>query len=280
MVRAKDFLKAASTSHNIEHFFNTQTQTPNANNVSNFQSSKRSARDPADLYNIDENDANLKEICRGINAINEKLETMQNSLDNTQLHLNNVSKKSMQNELKIENLNIQTDALRQRNLNDRIEISGPLDDYFTDSHNIKSHAVKFLKELMIEIESVEIANAYMKKLPGVHERKILIIIFIHDAIKSRVMKRKMSMKTGLAAKFFFNESLTPHNRNLLYHARQMKKDGKFAAVGSIDGKIFVKKASLGQKIFLNSVNELNDLARLGVTKVLQAEGGQSNTTNL
>lgn len=256
-VTAKQLIKGAENNKSMRDFLQNSQGTPQ-------QTPKRKATSPAALQNVNENESSLREICKGINAINEKLTSMQNSIDDNNQLITNINNKCFQNEEKIDVLSTKASVVDQRYLNDRIEITGIVEGTINPKLNVKTQVVKFFKELLIEVEPVEVANAYlMKRKTRDNEGKLIcVVVFLHEAIKSRVMKRKMEQTTGPSAKYFFNEVLTPLNRKLVYHARQMKKEGKFSNVGTLNGQVFVKKIPGGDKIFINSLCEVEELGKM------------------
>lgn len=271
-ISAKDLLQGAKNNKSMHDFLQGQHASQNTSQPP--ATPKRKATSPAALQNVNENESSLKEICKGINAINEKLSTMQNSIDDNNQLISIANTRCFQNEEKIEHLSTRTNALDQKQLNDRLEISGITGSTFNANLNIKTQVVKFLKEMLIEIEPVEIANAYLmkRKVKEQEEKIFCVVIFLHEAIKSRVMKRKMELKSGPAVQYFFNEVLTPLNRKLIYSARQLKKAGKFSNAGTMNGQVYVKKTPEGAKIFINSICEMEELGKMSndvVTNNLQ-----------
>lgn len=264
-VKAKDLIAGAKNSKSMHEFLQGQ----NPSQVTPQQTPKRKATSPAALQNISEKETNLREICKGINAINEKLTSMQCSIDENNQLVAHASSKSFQNEEKIMHLSSRTSTIEQKFLNDRIEISGLPEGLINPNLNVKTQVLKLLKDSLIEIEPVEIANAYlMKKGNRENEKRtVCVVTFLHEAIKSRIMRRKMEQKTGPASKFYFNEVLTPANRKLVYSARQMKKAGTFSSVGTMNGQVFVKKTQDGAKIFINSQCEMEELGRMSNEKL-------------
>lgn len=226
---------------------------------------KRGASSPAGLHNVEEDNANLNEICRGINAINEKLITMQNSIDGSEAMLQKIVPLVNKHDSQISSVHSQINYLHQKNICDRIEIIGKWYEIIERKKtSMKAEVMELFAKLEIKIESCEIANAFIKQIRDdkIVKKEILIVIFMHEEIKKRVMAEKFKSQNELAKGIFFNETLTSENRHILYSARQYKRAGKIYSAGSINGRIFIKKIEKTPNIFVNSLMELEELAKL------------------
>jgi hypothetical protein len=53
----------------------------------------------------------------------------------------------------------------------------------------------------------------------------------------------------------------------MFEARRMKIEGKFAVAGTLNGQIYVKKSSDGEKIFINSLCELEELGNMKAVNI-------------
>lgn len=243
----------------------SSTQSPVVNNDIN---RKRQANSPASLATVDEKNANNTALAKGINAIVEKLGNIEISIGSNNSMLTNLTAKSQRTDHAIHQLTASTNFLQQSRLNGTIEISGYPVTLRSKSGDVRHHVKSFLNELGIEVDVIEIATAYFRdfKSNG-SDKSILVIVFIHEAVKSRVMKSKMQSKSNGSQNLYFNEALTSFNRSLIFKARQLKKAGKFSNVGSMNGQIFVKKSNDSQKIFINNLCEMEEISALSAQQI-------------
>lgn len=269
-VTAKSLIEGAKNNKNIQQLFSqSSSSSQNQNNMTPTpvkHSRKRVAASPLD--DIDESEPSLKDVCRGLSAINQKLTYMQQSIENNNHLIATTSQRSVHNEKRINGIAQSNQFLHQNRLNDRMEITNFSPTTFNMATDIKPQVIAFLRSMQIDVEPVEVANAFvMRKKTAQGERVSIIVVFIHEAIKSRVMKRKFSMKSGSANNCYFNDVLTPSNRKIMFEARRMKKEGKFAVAGTLNGQIYVKKSSDGEKIFINSLCELEELGNMKAVNI-------------
>lgn len=256
---ASRLIKGATNNTSIRNFLSQTQSTPVTPNKK-----QRPATSPATLENLEEDNASISDIARGINAINQKLNSMQIDISNNNDLLSTVTKKVSGHHLSIASLNTQTSQLQQANLNDRIEICYANNAPFDLKLNAKEEMLKLFNKLAIEIDPIEIADAYFKRkqtrTAGV--RNVVVVIFIHQAIKNRVMRAKIGSNSNEAKLLYFNEILTPNVSAILYRAKQLRKEGKFSNTGTLDGQVFVRATRGGDKIFVRSIFELDELLKV------------------
>lgn len=243
----------------------TPIASPQNKGTSSSQQLKRKALSPASLHNVDEDRSNLKEISRGINAINEKLATMQISIDSNDSFLQNLAPKIYKHENQIDTINSQINSLQQMKMSDRVEISGKWKEFIDKKKSpFKLQIIDLFSKMEIDIESSEIANTFIKQIKekNLVKKEILVVIFMHEEIKKRVMAKKLKSRNEVAKDIFLNEALTPLNRHILYEARQNKRAGKIHSTGTYNGRVFIRKIDKTPKIFINSLCELEELAKL------------------
>lgn len=263
-ITAASLLKGAMNNRSMHDFLKPSVLSQSNSSP---RTPKRKATSPAALHDINENGSSLDEICKGINAIVEKLSSMQVAIDNNNSITSHVAERSSSNEQKIQSISTMTNFLHQSQLNDKMEISGISHTTFNDQQDLKYQVVHFLNEMSIKVESYEVADAYLRKrnVKGTL-RTLVVIVFVHGAIKSRIMRKKFAIKTGPATKFYFNDVLTPQNREMMYNARELMRAGKFSKVGTLNGQIYVRLAADGDKIFIDSLAEMEEIARMSVSK--------------
>lgn len=252
---------------------NISSMTPKLTHQNNLSTllvqsgTKRKTNSPAGLSQIDTDAPDINSVAIGINAIISQLA----HITETQgLHtgiMSEVSGRVSSNSQAITKLQDENQLFHQAKLNDRIEITGVKEIAFVDKKSFRVLVWQKLREMKIDIEKVEIADAYPRKtlMKDGSPRYAVVVIFTHESIKSRVMNEKMLSKEESAKGIFFNEVLTSFNRHLIYTARQFKKKGNFVKVGTLNGKIFVIKSEGGEKIYVDNVKQMEELANLTIS---------------
>ena len=213
----------------------------------------------------DEENADLSSVAAGMNTIFSQIGTVKDTLTFQTNVMASFAAKSDHNEESIAALQSANNFLEQSRLNDRIEISGLADlAASTNKSEYRCLILKLFREWKIELEKIEIADAYSitRKDREGRDKSFVIVVFIHEAVKNRIMSAKMNSKMPQLKKIYFNDVLTHHNRSLLYEARQRRNAGQFTKVGTINGKPFVKKSLNGLKIYIQNVTELEGIAKL------------------
>lgn len=279
---ASKILFNSLSSSSLQDLFNDSPSNKPPNQTNTLINNKRKTRSPVGLPPIDTVQPELKSIAMGINAMNENINSVLMTLNTHTSALNEMVAKTVISEKSIETLKSSNNFLNQCRLNDRLEISGLIEAPPSNKIDLRAKVLTHLKEIGIAVEPYEIADVYTQKRKfGADERFVVILIFIHEAIKIRVMRQKMQIKTIASSSVYFNDVLTPHNRSLIYQARVMKKAGKFTQVGSFNGKIYVKKSNASPKIFINNVCEMSEIANLSEndikTKIVESKTLKSNT---
>lgn len=232
---------------------------------------KRKASSPPAIETIEPENADCKAIAICLNSMSSQLSSITSTQACHTDLMTQHNERSIKNEKAIKSLENSSNDLQQARLNDRMEISG-LEQLSPNSTReaLKSHVLKLFNTLNIKVESSEIADVFSMTRKIKEEEKFFVtIIFMHPAIKTRVMIDKSKIKGDGNQSIFFNEVLTPFNRNLIYHARVQKKAGKFLKVGSLNGKIYVVKSTNSQKIFINTILEMETIARMSAEEVEQ-----------
>lgn len=260
-ISAKQLLKAAAVNNSTLHDF--LSLPINNNDLLTQSSRKRRSKSPIGFNEIDTVNPDLKSISCGINAIINQMGNVTEMLNTHTKMLAKADTALETNKAAISSLEIDRNFLQQAHLNDRLQISGLEEIPFTTKKNFRENIWNLMRSMKIEIEKFEIVDAYAtqpKMKDGTHKYYVTVI-FVHEGVKRRVMQDKMELKDAKFKEIYFNDVLTPHNRQLIYHARQMKKRGLFSNVGSMNGKIFVRKGK-GEKIFVETVKEMEEIAKL------------------
>lgn len=260
-ISAKSLLKAAAANKSTMHDFLT-TQTFN-NELLTQSARKRRSKSPLGFTEIDTNNPDLKSISLGINAIINQMGHVTDTLNTHTQMLTKADNAVESNRAAIKCLESDRNSLQQAQLNDRMQISGLNEIPFTTKKNFRDSIWSFLRGMKIEVEKFEIVDAFYTKpkMKDGTEKYFVTVIFVHEGVKRRIMQDKIELNDENFKGIYFNDVLTQHNRQLIYHARQMKKNGIFSKVGSMNGNIFVKNKK-GEKIFVDNVKEMEEIAKL------------------
>lgn len=130
----------------------------------------------------------------------------------------------------------------QKELQNRIEISGLIVQQPTDQQGIISTAIQMFGSFNIQIAPVDIRFAAVKYIPISKGNKslkpIVILEFTELSTKIRVLQEKRKVKDH--RNIFFDYALTPANRSLMAKAKKIAKV-KHLKVYLNANKIFVRK---------------------------------------
>ena len=134
-----------------------------------------------------------------------------------------------------------------------MEIHGIPEDLYTSTEDV---VIKLGEVLNVPIQSDDIDISH-KLYSGNNKPKNIIVKFINHKKKTTLYKKRTELKnvrikqlfphsitaTVLAAKrLYINENRTSFRKDLMKEANQMRKDGLFVSVWSMDGKIYVNFA--------------------------------------
>lgn len=258
-----------STNTNLKDILQSNTSVQATTNQIAQRHLKRKTDSPPGQPPIDTENPDLKSISMGINAMNQGIINIQATLETHTKAFQTVGEKSTQNANAILSLQSNVTSIAQSLKNDRLEITGMDELHSVDKKDLRLAVMNKIKALGIMLEHYEVADVYIwARAIQKKERKSIVIVFTHEAFKSRVMRDKLTLKSPTAKNIFFNEILTPHNSTLMFHAKTLKREGKFHHAGSLNGRIYVKKSDDSQKIFVNNLCELKELAKLNLEEIL------------
>lgn len=152
-------------------------------------------------------------------------------------------------------------SIEQQKLNAKMEISGLLIPDECDNISLKSLVTSYLSDSNIEFHVLEIADVYSIRKRQKHKTtKCIIVEFLHQAIKNRVMREKMAIdKNKKKIDVYFNHVLTTANYSMLMRAKEAVRDKLFNKAWSMSGDIFITKANETNKIKLYDHDHLTQL---------------------
>lgn len=277
MASARKLIKAATLNNSTLYDFMHPAADTQQEGHSQTPSKKRKQTSPPRIDHIDTTNPDLNSVSSGINSI---ISQLKNITDTQNLHteiMSQLKNKVTHNSSSISTLQNSSNFLQQSRLNDRIEITGMNKIVCTNKNDFRQMVCNKFHEWKIDVEKVEIADAYSQniKLRNGEEKYVVTVIFIHEGVKIRVMKAKAQIGSAIRG-IYFNEVLSAHNRKLIFHARAMKKAGKFIKVGTLNGRVYVKMIDGDdQKIFVDSILEMEELAKINLKKTVS--DGKNNT---
>jgi len=190
----------------------------------------------------------------GYSAQVKELQTSQATLEQQ----NNELKKSVADyKIKLENLeqynrnkNIQIDAVPETENEKMTEVIQKLStlsdiplNYSADvqaMHRIPTRREKGPKPIVVQFSNRQTRDAVLLKCKKL---KIKSTDFVRGAPETNV---------------YVNAHLTPHNKELLFHAKKLKEHG-WSFVWPVEGKVYVKKSETDRKILVTSIEQIDKL---------------------
>lgn len=151
--------------------------------------------------------------------------------------------------------------LEQAKCNAKMEVSGLDVPLRLDRAGVKSFFCEFLHSINIAVNEMEVADTFVvtRRTRNV-EKKVLIVTFLHEAIKNRIMSSKIQHdRNSQETSVFFGHVLTRPNHKLFMVARQAKRDGKLSRVWVFNGNVFVKKLNDDNRVKLINLDHLSYL---------------------
>lgn len=157
----------------------------------------------------------------------------------------------------------------QKDVADKIEISGFKDETLNENHFVK----KVIQLAGIVEEDVQFKVEKMSRETRDKKGKnlTLVVQFKSEAVRNYVMsqvkKNKVYEKadelitygSGVKPKFFFNECLTPYYKKLLFEARKLKNEKHYEYLWVQSGKILLRKNKDSRIEALLSMDDLGKM---------------------
>lgn len=197
---------------------------------------------------------------------NKKLESNGSKLDALLQAFNNFNGRVDDVEARV-NLNTENIAdagqrlnvLEQKSLNNQMEISG-IDASNVQYSGLRIEVINFITSLGIDINPEHIVDVYKfnRSVRG-SPRSIIIVTFIHETIKRRVITEKIKLdRANGNCQVYFSEVLTRTNRQILMAARQLRKQRLIFSTWTVSGEVFIKTHEGSEKIRIYNTEQLDD----------------------
>lgn len=170
----------------------------------------------------------------------------------------NVETRVTANEGNLADVDRRINMLEQKSLNSRMEISGLNHPSFNPS-TMKTGVFQYIVHLGIEISENQITDAFqVNRKYGNVTRSIIIVEFLHESIKKRIMREKIQhdKQQQIAPTIFFSDVLTKMNRHIFMEARQLKKQKLIHSAWTIGGEIYIRQSENQNKIKVFDLNHL------------------------
>lgn len=195
---------------------------------------------------LDSNGDKLDEVLRAIHGFNNRVDS--------------IEERVMINSENICDAGQRLNYLEQRLLNPQMEING-LDASDVPNHLLREEVIKFIIECGISINPEHVIESYKfnRTIKG-QQSTIIIVTFMHEAIKRRVITEKIrNDKRNGNRQVFFSDVLTKTNRQILMQARQLKKSQRIFSAWTISGEVFIKTHENSEKFKVTSIEQLSSL---------------------
>lgn len=195
----------------------------------------------------------------GVTA-HQKLDKILSILEKNDTRVGNIEAQLSCHNENLINVDFRLNELEQAKVNTKMEISGLTLPQDTQRYQIKGIVSKFLSDAGISFNEMEIVDAYaMSRRFRQTVQNYIVVTFLHEAIKNRVMSEKIRLDKNKTVTVFFGHVLTRLNHSLLMKARYAVKGKKLIKAWSMSGNIFVLKSNDEGKIKLISHEHLEYL---------------------
>ncbi len=257
-----------------------QTETTSMkrkNPTNNYDNARRVKKGKISGMQMDPNTSQFhnNELMEMVAAVNDASNEKQTNIliNAIEKRIEPIEKKLVEHDKALNFFDQRLNDLEQQRLNSQIEVSG-LEFSKTDVFlTIRQKFLQYLLSIGVDVEMNEIVDGYARtRTVQSIEKVVVIIIFMHEAIKNRIMKAKIEHdKTIDRTEIFFSPVLTKINHKLLMAARKLMRDGQIARAWSMSGSIYVKKTPDGRKIKIINWHHLKNVCNENVERADDSE---------
>ena len=155
-------------------------------------------------------------------------------------------------EQRVTSLEYGLDEMEQYSRRNSLRISGVME---TESEDVVKKAMELFNDTMgvtVEEDKIDRIHRVGKKTEDATKPRQILVKFATYQVRNKVMRKRSVLKPDQKhtkesaapphSRIFINEDLTKMRSNLLYHARQLKKDKAILDCWSWDGTILVKNS--------------------------------------
>lgn len=202
-----------------------------------------------------------QQIKEQIGGVSSRIDVVLDKLDRHEARFQTVEEKLNFHNENLVDVGYRLNQIEQAKLNSKMEVSGLLFESNATRQQLKENFTDFLSRLEIEYNSSEIVDVYptVRKLRS-GDKNFLIVTFIHESIKNRVMNEKIQHDKAIKSEpitVYFGNVLTRANHQLLMSARNAVKGKKLARAWSMSGEIFIQITQQAGKIKITDIGHLN-----------------------
>lgn len=208
---------------------------------------------------------------REIQTVREELTKQNRYVASIEKKLNKVNENVQDHSEDITDLQINLDNLEQYSRKNSLEFCGVPDDI---NMSTDQAVCKIAQAIGVEIkeDDIEISHRIKQK----QGNKPILAKFCSHKIKSKVYKARTQLRSitissifpdcvsfatedNRQPKIFINENLTQYRKEMMKNAREKRNNGKIVSFWSLDGKIFIKTAPMGNPRLMHSIEEIKEL---------------------
>ena len=206
-----------------------------------------------------------------IQTVRDELTKQNRYVASIEKKLNKVNETVQDHSEDITDLQINLDNLEQYSRKNSLEFCGVPDDI---NMSTDQAVCKIAQAIGVEIQEddIEISHRIKQK----HGNKPILAKFCNHKIKSKVYKARTQLRSTTISsifpdcvsfiaehnrqpKIFINENLTQYRKEMMKTAREKRNNGKIVSFWSLDGKIFIKTAPMGNPRLMHSIEEIKEL---------------------
>lgn len=199
----------------------------------------------------DKPDSGTDNIAQSLNALSGQISNMSSRIDNVldKLERNDVRMAAVEDkvdwhESNLASVGYRLNEIEQKQKNAQLEVTGLVTQHEFNRHKAKDLFIKYLHRIKIPVSETEVVDAYVNQR-NIREsqQNVLIVTFLHEAIKNRIMHEKIKHdKNNGNPSVFFGNILTRVNHQLLMKARHAVKDKSIMRAWSFNGNIFILRS--------------------------------------
>lgn len=215
------------------------------------------------------NEKELQEIKVSLNKATTTNASLQKELNKTKENLEATKQQLGKEREETQRVWSAYDDLEQYTRKNSLEIHGLPEHVYTDT---ESAVIKIASALDVTIRPDDIEISH--KLKGREGKRPIIIKFCSHKTKSKLYKERIRLRNIKVSDIFpsfssaaesnqdriyINENLTQHRRDIVKEANQRKRNKHLSSVWTLDGKIYVKSSSDGERFRIFSFEDLENI---------------------
>ncbi|KAL7035524.1 hypothetical protein ACKWTF_008424 [Chironomus riparius] len=195
-------------------------------------------------YQIGELKGSLDAVKTEVSDLSVKVNGLETRIDEVTSIANENSKLiGSYNNIQFERNTKAINYLKQKELQNKIDIVGAKWPETMEGKNIKEEVKKLMRKYNVDMDVSLIKAAYIRKVNSLNI-KVMVVEFLDFETKIRILKEKRQSK--IRDGIFFDNSLTPLNGKLMSSSRKIAKEKNFKTYLN-NNKICIKKSNVEVK---------------------------------